>query len=149
MRMPLRVSQMLTPHSLLTRNLRNGKWRGLPPWVDEAVIGSIVGFSFVTVLGGTAGAASRGRGWYLALSGAIVGYHVAAIACLAGLSRYRVPLEPLWMVFAGALLSDPPGAWAHLKASRLRLAAAVALSLVVLVLMLRFLPAGWPGWKRW
>jgi 4-amino-4-deoxy-L-arabinose transferase-like glycosyltransferase len=148
-RVPLRVSQLLTPHSFLTRHLRWSRWRGLPDIVDEALIGLVVVFSFLTLVGGTIGLGARGRGWYAATASLIVLYHVAAIAVLAGLSRYRVPLEPLWMVFAGGLLADPRGALAALRADRVRLALTVFFTAVLLVLMLRFLPAGWPGWGTW
>lgn len=148
-RVPVRVSQMLTPHSFLTRHLRWGRWRGLPHWVDETLIVSVVGFSFLTMVGGTLGIGARGRGWYAATAAGLVLYHVAAIAVLAGLSRYRVPLEPLWMVFAAGLLADPRAAWAGLRADRLRLVGTLVVSAVLLLLMLRYLPAGWPGWARW
>lgn len=148
-RVPLRVSQMLTPHSLLTRNLRTGRWKGMPQAVDEALILLVPIFSFVVLVGGTIGAFARGRGWYLVGAALIVGYHVAAIACLAGLSRYRVPLEPLWMVFAGGLLADPAAALAALKSDKRRLWGAVAVTGLLLGLMLRFLPAAWPMWGSW
>lgn len=148
-RVPLRVSQMLTPHSLLTRNLRTGRWKSLPPAADEALILLVPLFSFIVMIGGTIGAFARGRGWYLVGAALIVGYHVAAIACLAGLSRYRVPLEPLWMVFAGGLLADPRGALTALKTDKRRLWGAVAVTSLLLLLMLRFLPAAWPMWGSW
>lgn len=143
-RVPLRVSQMLTPHSLLTRNLRSGKWGGMPSWVDEAIIVLIPFFSVTTMLAGTLGAFARGRGWYLVGASGIVAYHVAAVACLAGLSRYRVPLEPLWMVFAGAFLASPT-----LAMPRGRAVACALVCLVLTVLMLRFLPVAWPRWGAW
>ncbi len=148
-RMPQRASQLLTPHSFLTRHLRWGRWRGLPDFVDEALIGLVVAFSFVTMVGGTVGIGARGRGWYAATAGLIVLYHVGAISVLAGLSRYRVPLEPLWMVFAGALLADPRGAWAALRESRARLVLTAVFTGILLALMLWTLPASWPGWGSW
>lgn len=148
-RIPLRVSQLVNPHSLLTRNLRTGRWKGLPQWVDEVLVVGVALGSFVVLLGGTIGLFARGRGWYAGTAALIVGYHVAAIACLAGLSRYRVPLEPLWMVFAAGLLADPRAAWAALGASRARLVGAAVVTGVLLALMLRFLPTGWPLWSTW
>ncbi len=148
-RVPLRVSQMLTPHSLLTRNLRTGRWHGLPEWFDELLIGAVAVFSFTVMVGGTVGLFARGRGWYAVAAVVVVGYHVAAIACLAGLSRYRVPLEPLWMVFAGGLLADPRSAWTGLRLSRWRLVGVFVVTAILLALMLRFLPAGWRGWRTW
>ncbi len=148
-RMPERAAQLLNPHSFLTRHLRWGRWQGLPDAVDEALIGLVVAFSFVTMVGGTIGLGARGRGWYAAAAGLVVLYHVGAIALLAGLSRYRVPLEPLWMVYVGALLADPAAAWAALRANIVRGVVTAALTGILLVLMLRFLPAGWAAWGAW
>lgn len=148
-RMPLRVSQMLTPHSLLTRTLRSGRWAGMPEWMDELLIVSVAGFSFVTLLGGTVGLFAKGKGWFAVTAAAVVAYHVAAIACLAGLSRYRVPLEPLWMVFAGVLLADPRAALSQLRGHRPLLGACIVLTSILLLLMLRFLPAAWKQWGTW
>jgi 4-amino-4-deoxy-L-arabinose transferase-like glycosyltransferase len=148
-RMPMRASQLLAPHSFLTRHLRWGRWRGLPDAVDEALIGLVVAFSFVTMVGGTLGIGARGRGWYAVTAGLVVLYHVGAITILAGLSRYRVPLEPLWMVFAATLLADPAGTWAALRADRRRLVGTLVVTAILLVLMLRYLPASWPAWGTW
>jgi hypothetical protein len=148
-RMPERAAQLVAPHSFLTRHLRWGRWRGLPDAVDEALIGLVVAFSFVTLVGGTLGVGARGKGWYAVTAGLVVLYHVGAITLLAGLTRYRVPLEPLWMVFAGALLANPRGAWAALRASPARLGATAVVTGFLLVLMLRFLPASWPAWGSW
>jgi hypothetical protein len=147
--MPMRASQLLAPHSFLTRHLRWGRWRGLPDAVDEALIGLVVAFSFITMVGGTLGIGARGRGWYAVTAGLVVLYHVGAITILAGLSRYRVPLEPLWMVFAATLLADPAGTWAALRADRRRLVGTLVVTAILLVLMLRYLPASWPAWGTW
>jgi hypothetical protein len=53
------------------------------------------------------------------------------------------------MVFVGGLLADPRGAWAALKTDRLRLVTTAVLSLALIAVMLRYLPAGWPWWARW
>ncbi len=148
-RMPDRVAQLVTPHSFLTRHLRWGRWRGLPDAVDEALVGLVVAFSFLGLLGGTFGLTTRGRGWYALAAGLIVLYHVAAISVLAGLSRYRVPLEPLWIVFAAAALAHPDQALQALRDSLPRLFATVLLCGTLLGLMLRFLPAGWSAWGAW
>ncbi len=54
-RVPLRVAQMLTPHSFLTRHLRWGRWEGLPDLLREGLILSVPFFSFFTLIGGTIG----------------------------------------------------------------------------------------------
>lgn len=148
-RMPLRVAQLVNPHSFLTRHLRWGRWGGLPQAVDEVLVGAVVAFSFVTLVGGTVAWFTRARGWYAATSGLIVLYHVAAIAVLAGLTRYRVPLEPLWLVHAAALLAAPRDTWRRLWDGSARAVIGVAVTVVLIVLMLWFLPAGWPAWRTW
>ena len=148
-RIPLRVAQLVTPHSFLTRNLRWGRWRGLPDWLDEVLIVAVCGFSFATLVGGTVGWFTRAKGWYAAGSGLIVLYHVAAIAVLAGLSRYRVPLEPLWLVHAAAFFTEPRAALRTLANGTPRSVVGVFVAFLLLVLMLRFLPAGWPWWREW
>jgi 4-amino-4-deoxy-L-arabinose transferase-like glycosyltransferase len=148
-RVPLRVAQLLNPHSFLTRHLRWGRWKGLPDWFDEVLVVAVVAYSFVTLVGGTVGWFARGRDWYAVTTGLIVLYHVAAIAVLAGLSRYRVPLEPLWSVFAGALIAEPGPTLAALRADRRRLVACVVVTALLLGLMLWFLPSGWPAWRSW
>jgi 4-amino-4-deoxy-L-arabinose transferase-like glycosyltransferase len=148
-RIPLRVAQLVTPHSFLTRHLRWGRWHGLPQWFDEVLIVEVVGFSFLTLVGGTIGWFTRARGWFALTSGLIVLYHVAAIAVLAGLSRYRVPLEPLWLVHCGAVLAAPREMWARLWNGSLRSVVGVMVTVVLVALMLRFLPAGWPTWHTW
>lgn len=148
-RVPLRVAQLVTPHSFLTRNLRWGRWRGLPDWVDEALIIAVPTFTFTTLIGGTIGLFTRGKGWYAVGSGLIVLYHVAAIAALAGLSRYRVPLEPLWLVHAAALLADPKATLKILGNGSARSVFGVFVTSLLLALMLRFLPSAWPWWRTW
>ncbi len=79
----------------------------------------------------------------------IVLYHVVAIAVLAGVSRYRVPLEPLWLVFLGGLWADPRGTVEQISSSNLRYGLWLATVGTLLLLMLRFLPAGWAWWLSW
>jgi len=148
-RMPLRVAQLVTPHSLLTRHLRWGRWPGLPQWADELSIGwGALGSIFVMWVGAV-GLAARGRRALGLVVAGILLYHVAAISLLAGLSRYRIPLEPLLMLYAAQVLADPRATLSIFAERRWRLAAAV-LALVALVpLVLWFLPAGWPGWRTW
>jgi hypothetical protein len=113
------------------------------------MIGLVVVLSFVVMLGGTIGLFARGRGWFAVTGVLIVGYHVAAIACLAGLSRYRVPLEPLWMVYAAGALAEPRATWAALREDRPRAVGALVVGGLLLALMLWFLPTGWRSWSSW
>ena len=151
-RVPLRVAQMLNPHSFLTRHLRWGRWKGLPDALDEAMILGVVAASMLTMVGGTLGFFAKwGRGrdsWYPMVAGSILLYHVAAIAVTAGLSRYRLPLEPLWMVFSVGFLVAPGAALARIGADRRWVVAAPVTGLLVW-LILWFLPTGWPSWGSW
>ncbi len=144
-RIPLRTAQLVNPHTFLTRHLRWGRWYRLPFVVKEGLCLWVVLWSYVVLVGGSVAACARARGPYGMLAVAIVGYHVAAIAALAGLSRYRLPLEPLWMIFLAGAIADPRGSWEALRACRVRPALAVTCTLVLLVLMTWFLPAGIPG----
>lgn len=148
-RMPLRVAQLLNPHSLLTRHLRWGRFAGMPQWFDELIILFGCLHSLGTIVLGAVGIAGRGRGSQAVLFSLILVYHCAAIAALAGLSRYRVPLEPLLMIYAAAVLADPSAFWAQVSAEKWRGVVIVAGLCILLPLVLWFLPAGWPWWRSW
>ncbi|MFZ5478302.1 MAG: glycosyltransferase family 39 protein [Myxococcota bacterium] len=148
-RVPVRVAQLLNPHSFLTRHLRWGKWVGTPPWLDEILIALVVVFSMVTMIGGTIGWVARGKGWYGLAAGLILLYHVGAIAVLAGLTRYRVPLEPIWLVFAAGFLVDARATLRTLFDGRPRTVAGLVLIVLVVAHVLRYLPVGWPSWRSW
>lgn len=146
-RVPLRVAQMLTPHSLLTRHLRWGHWQGMPqPMKETLVIWGAV-WSLGAVWLGAVGLAAWGGGATGATITGLLLYHVAAIAALAGLSRYRAPLEPLLMIFAAAVLVDASGTARRLIGWRRAAMFAALLALVPLTLW--FLPAGWTWWRTW
>lgn len=148
-RMPLRVAQLLNPHSLMTRHLRWGRWQGLPQWTDEvAVLWGAAG-SMLVMWVGALGLAARGRRAMGVVITGILLYHVAAISLLAGLTRYRIPLEPLLMIYAAQVLASPRQTLAILGERRWRLLAAVVALGVLVPLTLWFLPAGWVGWRKW
>ena len=150
-RMPMRVAQMLTPHSLLTRHVRWHRYPGLG-WVGREVLVLMqVIVSLVVMLVGAFGLATRARGGRGIVIAGILTYHVAAIAALAGISRYRVPLEPMLMVYAAAVFADWKGTMAALAEGplRWRLVLAVITLAALLPLVLWNLPAGWPEWRHW
>jgi hypothetical protein len=148
-RMPVRVAQMLNPHSLMTRHLRWGNWRGLPQWFDELLIlAQAIGSGFV-LIGGAFAFVARGRGGHGLVTGLILLYHCAAIAALAGLTRYRVPLEPLLLIYGAGLLSRPRRVWDAFLAEKWRIWLGVVVMAWVIPLVLWFLPAGWPWWRSW
>ena len=148
-RMPMRVAQMVTPHSLLTRHLRWGKWRNNPQILDEVIILWGALWSMFVMLGGALALVARGRGGHGVVTGLILLYHVAAIAALAGLSRYRVPLEPLLMVYAAGLWTDAGEVWRGLAEDRKRLILAIVVLGWLVPLVLWYLPAGWSWWRSW
>ncbi len=119
-RVPLRWAQLLNPHTFLTRHLRWQYAPFLPPWATEV----LVWLTMLTSLGiatlGTLGAWARARGALGWLTVGTVVYHLAVIGGLYGTSRFRMPLEPLWLVWAAATVSDPRGAWDALRATRWR-----------------------------
>ena len=148
-RVPLRLAQMFTPHSMLTRHLRWGRWRGMPTGMVEGIISLNALWSVTVVWLGAVGMAARARGATGLTLAATVAYHTAPIALLAGLSRYRVPIEPILMIYAGYLLANPAGVLGHLRASPPRLALSAILLGALIPLCLYFLPAGWPEWRTW
>jgi len=148
-RMPMRVAQLLNPHSLLTRHLRWGRFPGMPQLVDEFIILWGCLHSLGTIVLGAVGLAGRGRKAQAVLFSLILVYHCAAIAALAGLSRYRVPLEPLLMIYAAAILADPKAFIAQVTAQKWRGVVIVAGLCILLPLVLWYLPAGWPWWRSW
>ncbi len=148
-RVPLRLAQMLNPNTFLTRALRDARPRGIVHVAADGVSVLVVAFSFLHVLGAAVGAWARGRGVYVLVGGLTTAYHLAAVGALAGLSRYRLPLEVLWLPFVGALLAAPRASWAALAGSRRRLVGAILTVALLLPLLLWFLPAGFPRWKYW
>jgi len=146
-RVPLRVAQLVNPHSFFTRSLRWGKYQGLPWWLKEGLVGWTAGWSFLVMVGGTIGAAARGRGPYAWMAVGIVFYTVAASAALYGMTRFRVPLEPLWIVWLAGLLARPRETLSLLRADWVRLAIAGVMVPLLVLHMLWFLPAGWPGFN--
>jgi hypothetical protein len=148
-RMPMRVAQMLNPHSLLTRHLRWGRFQGMPQWMDELIILFGCLHSLGTMVLGAVGLAGRGRKAQAVLFSLILVYHCAAIAALAGLSRYRVPLEPLLMIYSAGILADPKAFVAAVRAEKWRGVVIVAGLCILMPLVLWYLPAGWPWWRSW
>jgi hypothetical protein len=146
-RVPLRLAQLFNPHSFLTRHLRHGGWKGLPGFADEIICAAVVLASFLTVLGSALGAWSRRLGVYALVVGLTTAYHLAAVGALAGLSRYRVPLDVIWLPFAGLFLAHPIATLKTCLSPGWRLAGTLLTLGVLLTLMLWHLPAGFPWWE--
>lgn len=148
-RVPLRLAQTYNPHSFLTRHLRQGRWHGFPGWGRELLCALVVGWSFVTVLGGALGVWTRRGGFYRVIVVLTLLYHLAAIGCVAGLTRYRVPLDMVWMPFAAVFLASPLQALRELSSSVWRIVGTLLTFLILASLLLWFLPAGFPWWRSW
>lgn len=144
-RIPLRVAQLLNPHSFLTRHLRFAYWKGMPNWLDEILILATVGFSAAGVLGGLLGWIRRGTNALGRTSAVLVVWHVLAISVLAGLTRYRVPLEPLGYVWFASLFSETE----RPASSTTRTILGWLVFVTATIEILWFLPSGWPAWRTW
>jgi hypothetical protein len=143
-RVPLRLAQLLNPNSFLTRHIRWGYWPGLPWVLKELTAAYVVFTTMFLVLVGTVGAWARARGPYGIISVGTVIYTCTTIAIMYGMTRFRLPLEPLWIVFAAGAMADPKGAVNALSQSTPR-SVGVLLTIPALVaLMLWYLPTGFP-----
>ena len=146
-RIPLRIAQMMNPHSFLTRHLRWGNMQGLPRWMDEGIIAVNVGWNLMVLWLGTIGLVLYGRGGRGLLISGVWLYHVAAISLLAGLTRYRVPLEPLLMIYAAWFITEWGSHWKN--ASTPRKASALLCGGLVVFFTMWFFPAAWVQWRHW
>ncbi|MAA79065.1 MAG: hypothetical protein CL916_07365 [Deltaproteobacteria bacterium] len=143
-RIPLRIAQMMTPHSFLTRHLRSGGWRGISEWWDELIIIWSASMSLLVLWTGCIGLVQNRKNDTTQLTGMIFLYHVLCISLLAGLSRYRVPLEPLLMLYAGSFLG---GDWREVD--RRTVVYIFVVLTMILPLSLWFLPSGWSWWRNY
>ena len=144
-RIPVRLAQMLNPHSFFSRHIRWGYWPGLPFWLKEIFVIYTAAFSFLIVIGGTFAAFARARGTYGVLAIGTVLYHFATIAGLYGMSRFRLPLEPLWMIYVAMMLANPGETLRLLKNSWSRIAGAVIVCPTLFWLMMWYFGTGFPG----
>jgi len=144
-RVPLRMAQLFNPHTFLTRHLR---WQYAPgiPWAAQEVLVALTMLtSLVVTLGGALAMWARARGPLAVLTAGVIAYHIAIIAGLYGTSRFRLPLEPLAILWLAAAATDPRGTWAQLRTSRTRaLGATLTLPLLAWA-TLHYAWTGWPG----
>jgi 4-amino-4-deoxy-L-arabinose transferase-like glycosyltransferase len=147
-RVPVRVAQMLNPHSFLTRHLRWGYWPGLPWWGKELLVLVIVGFSAALIVLGTLSAWARAKGPYAMMAVGTTAYTMFTIAVMYGMTRFRLPLEALWTVYLALFLANPRQTLALLRAEPWRLVGALLTIPPMIPLMMWYLPTGWPWfWK--
>jgi hypothetical protein len=136
-RIPQREAFLFNPNSFLTRKVRAGRYKGLPGPVAEFLCLGTIAFSLLTVWGGSVGAFARGRSWLFPITLSIVLYHCAAVAVLLGTTRFRVPLDGLWLIWTAGFLAAPRSAirgW--------RLAALLVTLALAIPLTLWYLPVG-------
>ena len=76
---------------------------------------------------------------------------MAAISVLAGLTRYRVPLEPLLMIFLAGGLALPKADWfkglRQMSHNKWRIGMTVAVLLVIYPLVFGFFLRGGHRWR--
>ncbi len=142
-RIPMRLAQLFNPHSFLTRHVRWGYWPGLPWELKELIVIYQVAVTWLVVLGGTIGLWLRGRGPWALLAAGVVAYHVGIIMALYGLTRFRLPIEPLWLLGVAAWLGsrDKPGQ----PLQTWRKVGLLASMPVLIALLSTYLWTGFPG----
>lgn len=147
-RIPVRIAQMFNPHSFITRHIRWGNWLGLPQFVDECIVVINVLWNLAVLWLGTWGLLRFAKTGNLILIAGIWLYHIVAISMLAGLTRYRVPLEPFLMIYVGYVVVYGKKDIQENRRS-LRFIGAVLATLLVAFFTLWFMPSGWVEWRHW
>lgn len=143
-RVPMRLAQMFNPNSFLTRHIRWGYWGGLPFLVKEAIAVWVVLTSFLVLVGGTIGAFARARGPYGVMAVGTVIYTCATIAVAYGMTRFRIPLEAVWIPYLAVVLAEPRETLARLRVGGPRAAGLLLTVPALLALMTWYLPTGFP-----
>jgi hypothetical protein len=139
------MAQLFNPHSFLTRHVRWNYWPTLPWELKELIVLYQLACTYLLVAFGTLTAFARGRGpWSLVAAGTIA-YHVGIIGVLYGITRFRLPLEPLWMLYIAAWLGSTDAPIRQLRQRPLALAGAVILTSPLLAAMTRYAWTGFPG----
>lgn len=147
-RVPLRLAQQLNPNTFLTRHARWGHFERLPWQLEELLCVAVAAVSALVVWGGSLGGLARGRGAFAVLAGGLIAYTMGTAAVTYGMSRFRLPLEPFWMVWLAVLLADPRASWAALRGSVPRSIATVVLMPLLVGLTAWFAPTGFPMFWR-
>ena len=147
-RIPLRLAQLLNPNSFFTRHLRWGYWPGLPWVLKEFLVASVIATSATIVLGGTLVALVRNGGAFSVAAVGLVAYHVGTIALLYGMTRFRLPLEGIGLLYVALGVADPRALWRSMGERRVRTGIALVLMAAMTYLMSWYLLTGYPGFWR-
>ena len=146
-RVPTRLAQLLNPHSFLTRHVLWGYWPGLPWALKQLIVVAQVACTALTCGFGTFALVGRARGPIGLISAGVLAYYVVLIGALYGLTRFRLPVEPLLLLWVATWFASPAAAWDELRASPLRLGAATFGASLVAGLMSVYLWTGFPGFE--
>ena len=144
-RIPQRFAQLVNPHSFLTRHVRWGYFPGIGWHLKELLVLLTALSSSVIMVGGTLSLWARARGPFASIAIGTILYTFATIAVVYGMTRFRLPLEPLWTVYLALLLADPHGTLRELRSSTPRQVGALLTLPALMALMLWYAPTGWPG----
>jgi hypothetical protein len=147
-RIPLRNAQLFNPNTFFTRHLRWGYWRGVPWLGKELLVLTTLLTSYSIIVLGTVAAFARGRGVYGVLAIGTVCYHVAIVSMMYGMSRFRLPLEGLWLLFLAGFMAHPRETLRMLVASKPRLIGALITAPILFYLTSWFALTGYPGLWR-
>lgn len=143
-RIPMRLAQLLNPNSFFTRAIRWGYWSPIPWWFKEFLVTFIIFSSALVTVGGTVGAFARAKGAYGVMAVGTVLYTLVTICLMYGMTRFRLPLVPLWIVYLASVMAHPVQIKAALSASTPRAASLLLVIPMLLVLMAWYLPTGYP-----
>lgn len=151
-----REAQTFNPASFLVRAIRRGLYEGLPGWAGSALVLAALASHFVIVGAAALGFAAAAPGFDPAPSGSerltywwtalfVTLYHLAAAGALIGLSRFRVPLVPLWLPFAALTLAWPAATLGSCTSRWPRALVAVGLFVLVMTLSSIYLGRAFPA----
>ncbi len=147
-RVPVRWAQMLNPHTFLTRHVLWGFWPGLSWGIRMAVVVWQAGWTVLLVLGGALGLGLRPLTLGARAAVALIAYYFAVIGCLYGISRFRLPLEPLLAIGCADALVHRQELLATARSAPRRGLAVGAVAVGLLALLSTYLSSGFPGWLR-
>jgi 4-amino-4-deoxy-L-arabinose transferase-like glycosyltransferase len=143
-RVPVRLAQLFNPNSFLTRHIRWGMWGGLPWLLKEGLAVWIVVWSVAITWGGTVAAWARARGPYALMAVSSVVYTIFTTVMSYGMTRFRLPLEALWLFYLALLFAQPRETLQALRDSPLRATGALLTLPPLVALTLWYLPTGFP-----
>jgi hypothetical protein len=128
------AAELWSPDSYLFLKIARGAYGPLAPGVVRALlVAAVLAYTAVVVfaIAGVAGARGPGRRAFAVL---VLGTFFAVHALANSAARFRLPILPLLLVYAGHAALDPAGAWRRAtRAARLAAAAALGVFLAVSV----------------